>query len=233
MENENVSVNVLVVDDEAANLKLVTRVLEEHSFTVFNAEDAKSAVELINKEHIHIVITDKNMPGLGENGEGGMELLRYIRQNKPEIQVMVVTGFATLETAIEAMKLGAFDYITKPFSVIGLVAKVERVVEYLRFINPKKMIDNYKEIQGEALSLIAGQSSSADAMHQHGLIEAFNQKLDILFNQIMKQESFLLEQRDTLAAIAGWTEQALESIDSSSPEYALVEKALKSANKRI
>ncbi|MCS7314790.1 MAG: sigma-54 dependent transcriptional regulator [Bryobacterales bacterium] len=117
---------LLVEDDES--LRRVTQVqLEQSGYEVTTASDAREALALLEKCPQDLVVTDLRMPGMS-----GMDLLRRIKADYPEIVVLVVTAFGTIESAVEAMKLGAYDYITKPVHADALRLVVARALEHLR-----------------------------------------------------------------------------------------------------
>jgi DNA-binding NtrC family response regulator len=121
---ENRRATVLVVDDDDAIRELCAEVLALNGFNVEQAEAAGRALQIISGGCIDIVLTDLNLPGMG-----GIELLRQMRQDAPEIDVVVMTGYGTIPTAVEAIRLGACDYITKPFNIDDLAALLMRVME--------------------------------------------------------------------------------------------------------
>ncbi len=234
MTGEKMSVNILIVDDDKQNRTVISRLLQKTGFNTETAEDAKSAIEKLSENVYQLVITDKNMPGIDRMDEGGMDVLKFIRDTCPDVMVMMMTGYATVDTAIEAMKLGAFDYITKPFVMKDLVGKIHRVIGYRQFINCDNIIENYKAIQDEALSLIVNRGPSADVDRQHELISAFNDKLDMLFDRIKKQEEVVVEQRDALTNICSFAEQVLENVDDDTSEIGeLVNMIYQEARKRV
>lgn len=102
---------VLVVDDEEGIRTFIGEVLEDQGFRVTLAQDGQVAAELLDKSSFHLMITDLKMPRLD-----GMSLLRKARLELPEMEVIVLTAFGTVETAVDAMKLGALDYLSKPLS---------------------------------------------------------------------------------------------------------------------
>ena len=117
---------ILVVDDDES-LRWVTRAqLEQSGYDVTAAADAASALEQIRNSPPDLAITDLKMPGMS-----GLDLLKAIRAEYPEIIVIVVTAFGTVENAVEAMKAGAYDYITKPVNVDELRLIVNRGLEHL------------------------------------------------------------------------------------------------------
>ncbi len=118
---------ILVVDDDES-LRRVTQVqLEQEGYTVTTAADGEQALALLEKSPQDLVISDLKMPGIS-----GIDLLREIRQLYPEVVVILVTAFGTIESAVEAMKLGAFDYITKPVNPDALRLTVRRTLEHVR-----------------------------------------------------------------------------------------------------
>ena len=102
---------VLVVDDEEGIRTFIGEVLEGEGLRVTLASDGTSAARFLDRESFHLMITDLKMPGLD-----GMTLLRKARSESPETEVVVLTAHGTVSGAVEAMKLGAFDYLDKPIS---------------------------------------------------------------------------------------------------------------------
>jgi DNA-binding NtrC family response regulator len=103
-----VNYSILVADDEAAQRQLLRAVLEKE-FSVVTAANGDEARQLLQRRVFDLVITDERMPALS-----GSDLVRWIRENAPETPVIILTAFGSIQTAVEAMKLGAYDYITKP-----------------------------------------------------------------------------------------------------------------------
>jgi two-component system response regulator FlrC len=102
---------VLVVDDEEGIRSFITEVLEGEGLRVVQAPDGEAAARLLERESFHLMLSDLKMPRLD-----GMALLRRARAEQPEMEVIVLTAHGTVESAVEAMKLGAFDYLAKPLS---------------------------------------------------------------------------------------------------------------------
>lgn len=103
---------ILVVDDEESIREFLEIMLKKEGYEVTLAEDGQKAKEIIQKKSFDMIISDLQMPNMT-----GIELLKYIRQNYPEVLFMMITAFGTTETAVEAMKMGAYDYLTKPFKI--------------------------------------------------------------------------------------------------------------------
>jgi two-component system response regulator PilR (NtrC family) len=103
---------ILVVDDEVSIREFLDIMLKKEGYEVTLAEDGQKAKELIAKKTFDMVISDLQMPNVT-----GLELLKFVKDNYPEMVFMMITAFGTTETAVEAMKMGAYDYITKPFKL--------------------------------------------------------------------------------------------------------------------
>src|SRR5207248_4119820 len=104
--------NLLVVDDERAIRESCREVAQTLGFNSWAAESAEHAYRLLDAHSIDVVLLDLRLPGAG-----GVEALRQIKQNRPDAVVIVVTGYGTVESAVQAMKNGAYDYVTKPFTM--------------------------------------------------------------------------------------------------------------------
>jgi DNA-binding NtrC family response regulator len=115
------TIKVLLVDDEAEFVETLAERLEVRGFDVTTASSGAEALERIQEREIDLVVLDVQMPGLD-----GVEALRQIKQRKPLIEVIMLTGHATVQTAIDGMKLGAFDFLLKPTETEELVEKIRR-----------------------------------------------------------------------------------------------------------
>jgi two-component system response regulator FlrC len=113
---------ILIVDDEQNMRVALFEVLSRDGHDVAVAENGEMALEMIARQPPELVITDIKMPGMD-----GLELLRQVKALRPELPVVIMTGFATVDTAVEAMKQGAFDYLLKPFPVEVIEETVARV----------------------------------------------------------------------------------------------------------
>ncbi|OPY70331.1 MAG: Transcriptional regulatory protein ZraR [Syntrophorhabdaceae bacterium PtaU1.Bin034] len=114
--------SVLIVDDEDSIRDRCVQLLQKKNYHVQGANDGEKALFLVKKHDFSLVIADIRMPGIN-----GMELLERIKEIRPHTEVVMITGYGTVDGAVEAMKLGAYDYITKPFDVDRLLKVVEHV----------------------------------------------------------------------------------------------------------
>jgi DNA-binding NtrC family response regulator len=112
---------ILVVDDDRAVLQSCENILADEGHVVETAGSGAAGLELLKHRSFDLALVDLKMPGMN-----GLELLEAARRLHPELVVIIFTGYATIETAVEAIKLGAFNYVTKPFKASELVATVEK-----------------------------------------------------------------------------------------------------------
>jgi DNA-binding NtrC family response regulator len=113
-------IRVLIVDDEEDFRITLANRLKKRKFAVLEAEDGLRALEIIRTYPVDVAIVDIKMPGLD-----GLETLKRIKEINPLVEVIMLTGHASVESGIEGMKLGAFDYLMKPCDINDLVLKIE------------------------------------------------------------------------------------------------------------
>jgi len=122
-EKSNLQLTALIVDDETQARTICSDVVEDAGLTAHTASTTEEALKILEESSIDILITDLKVPQIG-----GLELLRHVRAHSPHVPVLVLTQYGTIETAIEATRLGAVDYVMKPFHIDDLRAKLDRVV---------------------------------------------------------------------------------------------------------
>lgn len=156
---------VLVVDDEE-NLRRVTQLkLQQAGYEATTASDGAQALDLLARHPQDLIITDLKMPGMS-----GMDLLRRVKEDYPEVIVIVVTAFGTIESAVEAMRLGAHDYLIKPVNADALKLVVSRALEHHRLReevkNLRSMVDSkygFENIVGKSKALLATLDNASRA----------------------------------------------------------------------
>jgi len=116
--------NLLIVDDEVHIRTTLSKMLTRRGYDVTSAANAAEALELAGKRHFHLLITDLKMP----DGDG-ITLLRRMRSLAPEMEAIVMTAYGTIETAVEAIREGAYDYVTKPFEPEHLALLIEKALQ--------------------------------------------------------------------------------------------------------
>ena len=122
--------HVLIVDDEMNIRRVLAAMLKRDGYEVTTAADGEQALAVLQKTPVHVVVTDMVMPKVG-----GMELLRRVGADYPDVPVILITAHGTVDSAVMALKAGAFDYITKPFEQEELkkvIAKATRAHELER-----------------------------------------------------------------------------------------------------
>ncbi len=118
------SLKVLIAEDEEITLKHLVNTLTKEGYDVVGTKNGREALEKISREHFDVLVTDIKMPEMN-----GIELLDKAKEKNPEIEVLVITGFGSIGSAVEAMKKGAYEYITKPFDLDELILKVRNIRE--------------------------------------------------------------------------------------------------------
>ena len=120
--------NILVAEDELLPRKNICRVLEdEGGYQIHEAADGSEAIEVVDKNDLDLILLDLKMPGAD-----GMTVLKHVRQASPQTLVLIMTAYASIETSVEALRLGAQDYILKPIVLDGVVKKVRTLMENKR-----------------------------------------------------------------------------------------------------
>jgi signal transduction histidine kinase len=115
--------NILVVDDEMGPRESLKMILNPH-YNVYTADRGAQAVEILKQHPVDLVTLDLKMPGVS-----GINVLERVKQHDPDIEAIIITGYGSLDTAIEGLRLGAFDYISKPFDVNHILSLVRRGLE--------------------------------------------------------------------------------------------------------
>jgi two-component system, NtrC family, sensor kinase len=151
---------ILVVDDEPAILELVKNFLVPAGYLVNTATNGKEALAAIQAHPYDLVLTDMIMPQMG-----GMELVQYLRLHHPETLVIVFTGFASYQDAVDAVKLGAFDYLPKPLQPEILRHAIERALDYQRLLRSQRDLETVfqgaESLGWQALELVSATPEAA------------------------------------------------------------------------
>jgi len=148
------AITVLVVDDERSNIESLEKIFLREGMRVLSASDAKRALELLRTHRVHVVLTDLMMPGTT-----GLELLRAIKQVAPDIEVVLMTAYGSVEVAVSAMRDGAYDFVEKPLKRIAIVKSVRKAAERQRLVAENQSLKDeikrlaHREIIGSSLAL--------------------------------------------------------------------------------
>ena len=138
--------HILVVDDDEIVREAISSLLSEEGYTVLYAKDGIDAIKILRVEDMDLVITDLRMPGADGN-----EVLKYAVKNDPDIVVVILTAYGTLDTALNSIKDGAYDYLTKPFRIQEIILLVEKVFRRAQLIRENRELkrslrDAYRDI---------------------------------------------------------------------------------------
>jgi two-component system, NtrC family, response regulator AtoC len=150
---------ILIIEDEAKMRRLLELNLGEDGFKTLSAADAESGLKLLASEPVHLVLTDLKLPGMG-----GLELLQAVKQRDAALPVVVMTAYGSVETAVEAMKAGASDYVLKPFSLAEMRMVVHKELDVSRLREENR---NLREALGEKYShpnVIAGSPKMQEVL---------------------------------------------------------------------
>jgi len=166
------SARILVVDDDE-NLRWVLQTqLEDMGYAVTTAADAQQALAVIEKDPPALVLTDLKMPGLS-----GLDLLEKIRVDYPELPVVLITAFGTIQSAVQAMKAGAYDYLTKPIDYDELAVVMDRVLDHFKLVEEVRTLRasldrkyGFENIIGHSEALLTVLETAARAARSNATI---------------------------------------------------------------
>jgi len=129
------AITVLVVDDERSNLESLEKIFQRENMRVLTAIDAKQALEVVRTHRVHVVLTDLMMPGTT-----GLDLLRAIKQVAPEVECVLMTAYGSVESAVSAMREGAYDFVEKPLKRLSIVKSVRKAAEKQKLVAENKSL---------------------------------------------------------------------------------------------
>jgi len=148
-----VDATVLVVDDEASNRTSLEKIFQKEGIRVLSADGARTALDLLRSHKVHVVLTDLMMPG-----PNGVELLRAVRELSPATEVVLMTAYGTVETAVTAMREGAYDFVEKPLKRATIVRSVKKAMEHATLLAENQKLR--AEIQALTQREIVGQAAA-------------------------------------------------------------------------
>ncbi|MHC1727150.1 MAG: sigma-54-dependent transcriptional regulator [Syntrophobacteraceae bacterium] len=150
---------ILIVDDDMHLRQSFDKLLRQEGHTVRTASSGEAALPLVRSGLFDLIILDVRLPGMN-----GLETFKAIRRTEPLLPVMIMTAFGTTETAIEATKMGAFDYILKPFNIPEMLALIEKAIEAGRFMRSRVEMDVIPET--DSAEAIIGRSRSMQEVYK-------------------------------------------------------------------
>lgn len=191
------SARILIVDDEKGMRDLLSFMLRTEGYRVFEAGNGQMATEHLAIQDVDVVITDLMMPNVN-----GLELLRHIRERDADVVIIIMTAYASLQTAIESMKFGAYDYLIKPFEDVEKVMNtIARAVEHRKLVRRNARLLEDLQQANHRLEDMVEESQERTAE----LAEAYSelQELDQLKSRFLSNISH--ELRHPLALVKGYT----------------------------
>lgn len=163
---------ILVVDDDDNVRWVLQTQLEQMGYAVTTAPDGPAAVKAVDQDPPALVLTDLKMPGMS-----GMELLEQIHRDYPEVPVLMITAFGTIQSAVQAMRSGAYDYLTKPIDYEELALSVSRVLEHFRLVEEVRTLRasldrkyGFENIIGHSEALLSVLDTAARAAQSNSTI---------------------------------------------------------------
>jgi len=142
--------NILVIDDEAAQRDVLTGYLKKKGYTILSASSGKEGIEFTKSHPVDIILSDFKMPDLN-----GIEVLEQVKKINPEISFVIVTAYGTVENAVKAMRLGAFDYISKPVDLDELDLMIERIIEHKNLKSENQLLKTQLQEKYKISSIVS------------------------------------------------------------------------------
>jgi diguanylate cyclase (GGDEF)-like protein len=179
-------IRILIVDDEASVRNVLSQVLEDDGFETTEAANGEEALEFLKKESFSLVITDIMMPGMT-----GIELLVKIKQLYPDTQVIIITSYASLDTALTALRHGAYDYLFKPFEDLNLIsATTARAIEKVQLISENQKL--LEELKVKNKELKKANRILKEFVSRDGLTGLFNHRhfQDLLTHEVARSNRY-------------------------------------------
>jgi two-component system response regulator AtoC len=158
--SDDLKIRLLIVDDEQSIRRLCTTVGESLGFSCMEADSGESALALLEEKSAHMVLTDMVMPRMS-----GLQFLERAKKLLPRTEIAVMTGHGSIETAVQAMKLGAYDYITKPFSPLEeLRLFLRRMAEKVRLVEENEFLRERTDAETELHGIVGSSANIQDVL---------------------------------------------------------------------
>jgi len=157
---------ILLVDDNLSTIDALSQIIREKGYTEITAESAEEALEKLHSDSIDLIITDMKLPGMN-----GLELLKKVKEIDDVLPTIIVTAFGSVEKAVKAVKLGAFDFITKPITIDEIEIKIEKALRSGKLVKQNKELS----LENEYLRSEFASDFSEIIGNSKAIIEIFNQ----------------------------------------------------------
>ena len=214
MEKE---MKILIVDDEDIVHKSCQRILRDENYAIDSAYSAEEALDKIEKISYDLIISDLMMPGMG-----GMEFLRIIKELQMDVTVIIFTGYATAETARKALKMGAFDYIPKPFTPEEFREVVQNALEAQKKNSNVQMLDLMAIVSHELKSPVSVVQTTAETLYGGYLGNLEPQQQEIV-EKIIRNCHYL---EDIIRSYIDLSKMELDNMESFKEDIDLVKDVI-------
>lgn len=212
-------IKILIIDDEDIILKSCLRILKKREdFEIDTAMDGLEGLEKAKQKKYDLVITDLKMPRLG-----GMDVLKTLRKEQPDVTVIIFTGFATVETTREALKMGAFDYIPKPFTPEELLSVVDNAIKARQDKVEAAMLDLMAIVSHELKSPVSVVHTTAETLYK-GYFGNLSPEQQKIIETILRNCQYL---EDIIRNYLDLSKMELDSLESFQEEIDLYEDVIK------
>ncbi|MBP7738828.1 MAG: response regulator [Spirochaetes bacterium] len=204
---------ILIIDDEDIVVRSCLRILKNDSYEIDSARSGDEGLRLTKEKDYDIVITDLKMPGLT-----GMDVLATLRKNKPGVTVIIFTGYATVENVREALKMGAFDYIPKPFTNEELRSVVDNAVKSREKSSDADMLDLMAIVSHEMKSPVSAVHSTAETLYR-GYLGNLDSEQQKTVEKILRNCQYL---EDIIRSYIDLSKMDIDKLESFSQNIDLV-----------
>jgi len=224
--------SILIADDEHPLLELIKKILTSQGYTCDTVDNVNDALIMIQNNDYHVILTDKNMPSPNGSDEGGLEILEFTLKHNPSTEVIVMTGYATIDSVIKALQLGAFDYISKPFIFDNLIRKINFIRTCQDFINSETITDFYRAYN-KSLAEFLDKEYTMDIYRQNKLTAFLNERTTFMFKTIKQLERTAIEERETMGDVATFAGELFDTTPENDERFELIKKIYEKASKRV
>ena len=155
--------NILVLDDDPIVRRALTSVLADEGYQVQTAADGAEGLEKARRQEFNLALVDIRLPDVS-----GMEVLQALKEMAPDVEVLIITAYPGLETAIEAVRLGAYDYVVKPFADGDLLIKIKNALK------KRQLILAHRQLLQETMSILGSMLDAVIVANPDGAIRTLN-----------------------------------------------------------
>ncbi|MBN1497676.1 MAG: response regulator [Spirochaetes bacterium] len=210
--------NILIIDDEDIVLKSCLRILKNDEYEIDTVKSGEEGLRRVAEKQFDVVITDLKMPGIS-----GMEVLADLRKNRPDVTVIIFTGYATVENAREALKAGAFDYIPKPFTSEELRSVVDNAVKAREKNSDAGMLDIMAIVSHELKSPVSAVHTTAETLYR-GYLGNLDPEQKKTVERILRNCQYL---EDIIRCYIDLSKMDIDNLESFSKDIDLVNDVIR------